>query len=136
MRILLYKIHTDALGVNVTGIFILQEYVSKLGYVHRDLAARNVLVDKDLTAKISDFGLSRLLNDDHIYKTSCKRKLPIKWMSIEAISDLEFTTESDRFDNHLIYIYFAHTYYWSVADSEIAQILSLPHDKQISISNL
>ena len=66
-----------------------------MGYVHRDLAARNVLVGKDLSVKVSDFGLSRLLSEDQLYKSSSRRKLPIKWMSIEAITDLEFTTASD-----------------------------------------
>ena len=74
---------------------ILQEYVAGLGYVHRDLAARNILVGRDLTVKIADFGLSRLLSEEQMYKSSCKRKLPVKWMAIEAISDLEFTTASD-----------------------------------------
>ena len=69
--------------------------MSSLGYIHRDLAARNVLVDRHLTAKISDFGLSRLLSDEQLYKSSCKRRLPIKWMAIESITDLQFTTASD-----------------------------------------
>ena len=69
--------------------------MANLGYIHRDLAARNVLVGKDLIVKISDFGLSRLLSEEQLYKSSSKRRLPIKWMAIEAISDLEFTTASD-----------------------------------------
>ena len=38
-------------------------YLSDLGYVHRDLAARNILVDEGLVCKVSDFGLSRVLED-------------------------------------------------------------------------
>lgn len=35
--------------------------------VHIDLAARNILLTDDLTCKIGDFGLSRILSDDLFY---------------------------------------------------------------------
>ena len=38
-------------------------YLSDMGYVHRDLAARNVLVNQHLECKVSDFGLSRFLEE-------------------------------------------------------------------------
>ena len=63
--------------------------------MHRDLAARNVLVGNDKVVKISDFGLARNVNGDLIYMAKTDRKLPIKWMSPEAIIDEEFTIYSD-----------------------------------------
>ena len=39
-------------------------YLAEMGYVHRDLAARNILVDDQMICKVSDFGLSRVLEDD------------------------------------------------------------------------
>ena len=47
------------------------------------------------TVKIGDFGLTRYIYDDRIYVTKTGGKLPLKWMAIEAIFDLTFTSASD-----------------------------------------
>nr|XP_047129999.1 proto-oncogene tyrosine-protein kinase receptor Ret [Hydra vulgaris] len=71
------------------------EYLSSINLVHRDLAARNILVGANKNVKISDFGLTRKINAEQLYMSSQTRRLPIKWMSIEAIFDQTFTPQSD-----------------------------------------
>ncbi|XP_031550238.1 tyrosine kinase receptor Cad96Ca-like [Actinia tenebrosa] len=71
------------------------EYLSSKGFVHRDLAARNVLVADNKQVKVSDFGLTRDLYEESVYHARVQRRLPIKWMSPEALYDQVFTTESD-----------------------------------------
>ncbi|XP_055253619.1 ephrin type-A receptor 8 [Moschus berezovskii] len=71
-------------------------YLSDLGYVHRDLAARNVLVDGNLVCKVSDFGLSRVLEDDpDAAYTTTGGKIPIRWTAPEAIAFRTFSSASD-----------------------------------------
>uniref|UniRef100_A0A914WN79 Protein kinase domain-containing protein n=1 Tax=Plectus sambesii TaxID=2011161 RepID=A0A914WN79_9BILA len=69
------------------------DFLSSKGYIHRDVAARNVLVDEKKVAKISDFGLCRLM-DTATYTTRGGR-LPIKWMALESLQEYEYTTKSD-----------------------------------------
>ncbi|XP_060553980.1 uncharacterized protein LOC132715026 [Ruditapes philippinarum] len=73
------------------------DFLSQKGFVHRDLAARNILVGNDKTVKIGDFGLARYIYNDvnKIYVTRRGGKLPLRWMSPEAIFDMTFSTASD-----------------------------------------
>jgi serine/threonine protein kinase len=52
--------------------------------VHRDLATRNILLSEDLTAKVSDFGMSRMLGDAK-YNYSQIDSGPIRWMAPEQL---------------------------------------------------
>ncbi|XP_073094405.1 ephrin type-A receptor 1 isoform X3 [Manis javanica] len=77
------------------GIASGMNYLSDHNYVHRDLAARNILVGQNLCCKVSDFGLTRLLdNFDGTYETQ-GGKIPIRWTAPEAIAHRIFTTASD-----------------------------------------
>uniref|UniRef100_A0A8R1DGG8 Protein kinase domain-containing protein n=1 Tax=Caenorhabditis japonica TaxID=281687 RepID=A0A8R1DGG8_CAEJA len=68
-------------------------YLASKNFIHRDLAARNILLTKSLTAKVSDFGLCRYM-DSALY-TAKGGRLPIKWMSVEALKLYEFSSKSD-----------------------------------------
>uniref|UniRef100_A0A8C1V5L0 Receptor protein-tyrosine kinase n=1 Tax=Cyprinus carpio TaxID=7962 RepID=A0A8C1V5L0_CYPCA len=70
-------------------------YLEERRLVHRDLAARNVLVKSPNHIKITDFGLTRLLDVDEKEYNSDGGKMPIKWMALECIHYRKFTHQSD-----------------------------------------
>lgn len=53
------------LGIAKGLTFLHEESVIKI--VHRDIKASNVLLDEDLNAKISDFGLAKLNDDENTH---------------------------------------------------------------------
>ncbi|XP_057316891.1 uncharacterized protein LOC130657921 isoform X1 [Hydractinia symbiolongicarpus] len=72
------------------------EYLHSKKVLHRDLACRNILARHKHLVKISDFGLSRLLHDKGYYRIKSENtKLPLQWLSLEAIEKKRFTQESD-----------------------------------------
>uniref|UniRef100_A0A1A8N9C8 receptor protein-tyrosine kinase n=1 Tax=Nothobranchius rachovii TaxID=451742 RepID=A0A1A8N9C8_9TELE len=80
------------------GIASGMKYLAEMSYVHRDLAARNILINSNLVCKVSDFGLSRFLQEnssDPTYTSSLGGKIPIRWTAPEAIAFRKFTSASD-----------------------------------------
>ncbi|XP_061703592.1 tyrosine-protein kinase SYK isoform X2 [Syngnathoides biaculeatus] len=72
------------------------KYLEENNFVHRDLAARNVLLVTQHYAKISDFGLSKVVAEDqNYYKAKGHGKWPLKWYAPECINYFKFSTKSD-----------------------------------------
>ena len=52
-------------------------------------------LDKNLSAKVADFGLSRDVYAEDYYKMQSATPLPVKWLAPEALFDREFSVKTD-----------------------------------------
>jgi len=90
-----YRVEVDKLVTFIFQISTALQYLESLNFVHRDVAARNILVTDSDNVKLSDFGLSRWIEDESSYYKASKGKLPIKWMAPESINFRRFSSASD-----------------------------------------
>ncbi|CAL8321032.1 unnamed protein product [Merluccius merluccius] len=105
------------------GIASGMKYLSDMGYVHRDLAARNILVNSNLVCKVSDFGLSRVLEDDpEAAYTTRGGKIPIRWTAPEAIAYRKFTSSSDAWSYGILLwevMSYGERPYWEMSNQDV-----------------
>ncbi|XP_030219305.1 ephrin type-B receptor 1-B [Gadus morhua] len=107
------------------GISAGMKYLSEMNYVHRDLAARNILVNSNLVCKVSDFGLSRYLQDDTSdpsYTSSLGGKIPVRWTAPEAIAYRKFTSASDVWSYGVVMwevMSFGERPYWDMSNQDV-----------------
>ncbi|CAL9704860.1 unnamed protein product [Knipowitschia caucasica] len=110
------------------GISAGMKYLSDMNYVHRDLAARNVLVNSNLECKVSDFGLSRVLEDDaEGTYTTRGGKIPIRWTAPEAIEYRKFTSASDVWSFGIVMwevMAFGERPYWDMSNHEVMKAIN------------
>ena len=71
-----YIVANKRLNEDEASVFFYQlingvEYLHKLGYAHRDLKPENLLLSKNKTLKIIDFGLSREYDSKQLLTTKC-----------------------------------------------------------------
>ncbi|XP_062813905.1 ephrin type-A receptor 5 isoform X6 [Anolis carolinensis] len=105
------------------GIASGMKYLSDMGYVHRDLAARNILINSNLVCKVSDFGLSRILEDDpEAAYTTRGGKIPIRWTAPEAIAFRKFTSASDAWSYGIVMwevVSYGERPYWEMTNQDV-----------------
>ena len=52
-------------------------------------------VDQDLSVKVADFGLARVMYQTDYYRQHQQMKVPVKWMAPESLHDMISTEKSD-----------------------------------------
>uniref|UniRef100_A0A6Q2YMG4 Ephrin type-A receptor 7 n=1 Tax=Esox lucius TaxID=8010 RepID=A0A6Q2YMG4_ESOLU len=109
------------------GIAAGMRYLSDMGYVHRDLAARNILVNSNLVCKVSDFGLSRVIDDDpEAVYTTTGGKIPVRWTAMEAIQYRKFTSASDVWSYGIVMwevMSYGERPYWDMSNQDVIKAI-------------
>ncbi|XP_033932109.1 ephrin type-A receptor 7 isoform X6 [Pseudochaenichthys georgianus] len=109
------------------GIAAGMRYLSDMGYIHRDLAARNILVNSNLVCKVSDFGLSRVIDDDpEAVYTTTGGKIPVRWTAPEAIQYRKFTSASDAWSYGIVMwevMSYGERPYWDMSNQDVIKAI-------------
>ncbi|XP_059837373.1 ephrin type-A receptor 7 isoform X3 [Hypanus sabinus] len=109
------------------GIAAGMRYLADMGYVHRDLAARNILVNSNLVCKVSDFGLSRIVEDDpEAVYTTTGGKIPVRWTAPEAIQYRKFTSASDVWSYGIVMwevMSYGERPYWDMSNQDVIKAI-------------
>jgi len=97
-----YEMNTEGKGIVSQKILVYislqiasgMEYLSGRKFIHRDLATRNILVGKDFSVKVADFGMSQNLYSSYYFKVKGHQVLPIRWLPYESFRG-KFSVKSD-----------------------------------------
>lgn len=84
-----------AMGISRGLLYLHQD--SRLRIIHRDLKTSNILLDSGMNAKISDFGLAKILGGDQVEGKTKRVIGTYGYMSPEYAVDGKYSVKSDVF---------------------------------------
>ena len=67
--------------------------------LHRDLKSANLLLDESYTAKVCDFGLSRLKEQERSMTGNCGT---VQWMAPEVLANMSYNEKADVYSFGII----------------------------------
>jgi hypothetical protein len=79
----------------LTGIAKGLNHLHSNNVIHRDVAARNVLIHRN-EPKLTDFGMSRIVDEQKRHGTTKSELGPIRWMSPESLKSKEYSVKSGK----------------------------------------
>jgi len=78
----------------IKGVIAGMVHLHQEGIIHRDLSSRNILLTQTYDAKVSDFGMSRIMKS--VDSGSTKSEVgPFRWMAPEALNDRSYSKAGD-----------------------------------------
>ncbi|KAL4591207.1 hypothetical protein LXL04_004161 [Taraxacum kok-saghyz] len=83
-------------------IFIL----TQVHVIHRDIQVNNILLDQNMNAKISDFGMTRFLSLDETTAMSLTFSVTFGYMAPEYVRDGIYSTKCDLYSVGVVMLKF------------------------------